>query len=98
MLDYSDVSKIVETSAKATLGDENVVRAFTEPGADSEGKDALRITIVVTPGAADRIKGADVMKMLLDVHNRFDSKKEERAPIIHYATEEELAAGDNPEC
>jgi len=98
MLDYPEVSRIVEASAKAVLGDENIVRALTEPGADSEGKDALRITIVVTLGAADQIKGADVMKMLLDIHNRLDSEKEERTPIIHYATEEELAAGDNPEC
>lgn len=98
MLDYPEVSRIVETLARATLGDANVIRAATEPGADSEGNDALRITIVLTPGAAERIRGDDVLRMLLEVNNRLYDEKEERTPIIHYATEEEIAAGDNPEC
>ncbi len=51
MLDYAKTSQVVEKAARSALGKKNVVRVFTESGADAEGHDALRITIVVTPDA-----------------------------------------------
>ncbi len=89
--------KIVETSAKRILGKENVVRVFTEPGTDSEGKDAMRITIVITPEAVTRIKGDALLDNLLEIHNRLSEAGEDRTPMVGYATEEELAEIDDPE-
>lgn len=98
MLDYPEVSRIVEAAAKSKVGRENIVRVFTAPGIDSDGKDALRITIVIAPGAADRIRGDDVLNMLVEMHNRLYEEHDERTPIIHYATEEELSVSDSSEC
>jgi hypothetical protein len=97
MLDYQEISQLVETSAKPILGQENVLRVFTEPGSDSEGKDAVRITIVITPDAVTSIKGDALLDNLLEIHNRLSEAGEARTPIVGYATEDELAEIDDPE-
>jgi hypothetical protein len=97
MLDYAEISQIVESSARPILGRENVVRVFSEPGMDSEGKDAVRITIVITPGAVARIKGDALLDNLVEIHKRLSEGGEERTPMVGYATEEELAEVDDPE-
>ena len=97
MLDYPEINEIMQRVAKSTLGRKNVVRTLTEPWSDSDGKDALRITIVFTEGAVDRIKGDALTDHLVEIHNQLYQMQDERTPIVEYATEEELAAVD-PEC
>ena len=98
MLDDAETTRMIEETAKSKLGRDNVVRVFAEPGSDWTGKDALRITIVITPGALDRITGDDLVDNLFAIHTSFYEAQDDRMPIIRYATEEELAAGDEPEC
>jgi hypothetical protein len=98
MLDDAQTTQMLEVIAKSKLGRENVVRVFTEPWSDLDGKDALRITIVITPGAVDRIKGDDLVDNLVDIRTRLYEAHDERTPFVTYATEEELAVGDDPEC
>jgi hypothetical protein len=97
MLNYDEISRLVEKTARTALGKKNVVRVFTRPGIDVEGKDALRITIVVTPDAVDNIDGDALLDNLLKVHEDFEHLGEERTPIVGYATEEELAEIGDPE-
>lgn len=96
-MDYGDVSKVVEKAAKSALGRKNVVRVFTEPSSDAEGRDALRITIVLVPGAVDRAEGDALLNNLLKIHDSLYELGEQRTPIVGYATEEELAEIGNPE-
>jgi hypothetical protein len=91
VLPYDEVSRIVEKTAKASFGKNNVVRAFTESGIDSEGEEALRITIVVTPDAVEKIDGDELLNNLLTIHDGLRQRGEERTPMVGYATEEELA-------
>lgn len=91
MLDYGDVGKLVEKVAKPALGRENVVRVFTEPGGDAEGMDGLRITIVMTPEAVEKIDGDTLLDNVLNVHEALERHGEERTPMIGYATGDELA-------
>ena len=98
MLDYPKINEVIEAVAKAKLGRKNVVRTFTEPWSDSDGKDALRITIVISEGAVDRLRGDKLGDNLLEIHNQLYQMQDARTPIVEYATEEELAAGDDPEC
>jgi hypothetical protein len=97
MLDDARTIRIIEEIAKSKLGRDNIVRVFTKPGVDSEGKDAVRITIVITPDAVTRIKGDALLDNLLEIHNRLSEAGEARTPIVGYATEEELAEIDDPE-
>jgi hypothetical protein len=97
MLDYAKTSEVAEKAAKSALGKKNVVRVFTEPGSDAEGRDALRITIVVTPDAVKTLEGDALLRNLLSIREGLWKQGEERTSIVSYATEEELAESDHPE-
>lgn len=82
--------RLVELAVKADLEAENVVRSETEPTTDSQGRDAHRVTVVITPGAAARLDGNTVIDFLLGLRSRLHEAGDDRMPIIEYATEAEL--------
>jgi hypothetical protein len=67
------------------------VDAATSEGIiNSLGDPALRITIVLAPGAAASISGEAVLKTLAQISDTLQEQGEERFPILHYATSDEL--------
>lgn len=98
MLDDIKKTQMLEEIAKEKLGRQNVVRVFIEPGVDLDGRDALEVTIVITPGAADRIRSDDLVDNIYEIHTRLHEADDERTPFVRYVTEEELATVDDPEC
>lgn len=58
----------------------------TEPAFDTEGKEALRITLVVTDEAAQSLTGKQLANLLMDVHDGLLREGDERFPLISYAT------------
>jgi|SRR6266568_4360549 len=96
MLASDQIDQIVHEVAKANLTPTNVDRVLSESAVDSQGNDALRITIVIPPDAVARIKGAAVVDTLVQIQNRLRDAGEERFPIVEYATQEELEdSGDS---
>ena len=53
----------------------------------------MRITIVIRPGAAAKIKGDAALDTLVQIQDRLRAAGEERFPIVEYATKEELEEG-----
>jgi len=98
MLTDAQIAERVEEIAKSKLGRDNIVRIFTEPGSGIDAEPLLVFTIVLSPGAVDRITGDDAVDNIVAIQNLFYELGEDRKPHLHYATEEELAAGDDPEC
>lgn len=96
MLAYDEISRIVEGVASPALGHDNVLRVFAEPGADADGNDIVRVTIVLAPGAVDRIEDDALAKTLVETNKRLREAGEERQSVVFYATEEELAASGDP--
>jgi hypothetical protein len=96
MLDMDTIRQFSTEIAKASFGPENVVRVESEPTTDSQGKEALDILIVITPGLEDNFTGDDVLDTLVQISDRLQRAGDERFPIISYATEEELADIDSP--
>jgi len=90
MLKNDDVVDIATRVAKAKLGEKNVLRVLSEAATDSEGQEALRITIVIGPKVAKRLKGDAVLDTLAEISSRLLKAGEGRFPIIEYATEAEL--------
>jgi hypothetical protein len=84
------VVRLIRQALVAELGDNIVERLEIEPTTDSQGREALKIAVVLTPGATDRIAGDAVLDALVSVQDRFREMREERIPIIEYATEAEL--------
>jgi hypothetical protein len=98
MLELSKVNEVVNKAASATLKRQaGVQRVFSEPASDSEGHEALRITIVLKRGSADKISGDMALDTLVRIEKALREAREDRFPIIDYVTEEELESSDDAE-
>jgi hypothetical protein len=95
-LDTTKVIQIARAAATTHLGKAAFSDVFSEPTTDSEGRDALRITIVVEPEAVDKIEGDAVLDTLVELHDNLREAGDERLPIVEYATEEELLDSGEP--
>lgn len=91
MLDDQSINVITLDIARPNLGESNVGRVIVEPATDSRGNEAVRITVVLQPGAVERITGDQALGFLGGLHDQLWQRGEERSPIVSYATEEELA-------
>jgi hypothetical protein len=96
MLDMETIKQFSTEIAKANFGAENIVRVESEPTVDSQGEEALDILIVVAPGVPDAFTGDDIVGTLVQINDRLMEAGDDRLPLIHYATEEELADVDSP--
>jgi RecB family exonuclease len=93
MLNEDKIREIAREVASANLASVNVTSVSSSPTIDSEGHDALRITIVLKSGSESRISGNAALGTLVGIRDRLRRAGEERLAIIEYATKEELEAG-----
>jgi proline racemase len=84
-------SKLIRQALVGELGNNNVVRVEFVTTTDSRGRDALKVTVVISPGATERLKNGATLDALVSLRARLHEMREERIPVIEYATEEELA-------
>ncbi len=89
MLDTSRIIELAEQAARKWIA---VERVLVEPTVDSQGEEALRVTLVLDPQAVERVTGDQALDVLVDINEALQNAGEERLPIIFYATEEELRA------
>jgi len=90
MLESEKINGIVKEVAVANLTPSVVRYVTSEPTTDSQGDEALRITIVIAPGAAETVSGDAVLDTLVMSLDRLREAGEDRLPIIQYAAEDEL--------
>ena len=81
---------LLRQAATKELGSNNVLRVFSEPAIDSNGHEALRITVVIADGTTGRVANNSVLNAVVGLRERLREMRDERVPIIEYATEEEL--------
>ena len=93
MLNERKIQKIAQEVARAKLSSANISSVSSSTAIDSEGNEALRITIVIKPGSESRIKGDDTLDTLVGIQQRLRREGEDRFAIVEYATKEELEAG-----
>ena len=70
MLANDQILTIARDVATANLTSSSVSNVITEPTIDSEGREALRITIVLEPGATARITGDATLDTLVQIQDR----------------------------
>jgi hypothetical protein len=95
MLEREKIDQIAKDVAAANLGTANVAQVNSELMADSEGREALRITIVIPEQALKKISGDAALSALVDMQKRLHNAGEERFAILECATPEELSASDD---
>jgi hypothetical protein len=83
--------RLVQQAIVDEIGKENVVRVEHEPTTDSQGREAIKITVVLTPGAVQRLDDGAVLDALVSLNLRLREMREDRIPIVEYATEVELS-------
>lgn len=87
-----DTQTVVDIAGKVAqqVAAADFERVVTEPATDSEGKEALRIIVVLKPEASERFNGDRALDLLVGVQRELLRQGEQRLPIIEYATESEL--------
>lgn len=83
--------RLIEQPLVTALGRDNVIRVDYQPTADSLGQSALKITVILAPGALDRIADGAPLDALGKLRERLSQMRDDRTPIVEYATEAELA-------
>jgi hypothetical protein len=95
MLDENKIRQIAREVAVANLSGAIFTSVTSSTTVDSEGHEALRITIVIKPGTASKIEGDAALDTLVQIQDRLRKEGEERFPIVEYATAEVLSeSGD----
>lgn len=82
--------RLIEQPFVAEFGRRNVVRVDTEPAVDSQGRNALRITVVIAPTAVEALSTGAPLDASVRLKQRLGQMPIEYTPIIEYVTEAEL--------
>jgi len=88
--------RLIQQALAAELGNNNVVRVDYEPATDSQGRGALKITVVIAADAIKRLRNGAALNALVRLQERLREMGERRTPIIQYATEAELQQDGGP--
>lgn len=86
-------NRLIRQALETELGGENVVRLRLEPAADSQGRRALRITVVIPPEATKKLRKGAALDALVTLRQRLADMRDDRTPMVEYATEAELQDG-----
>lgn len=92
MLDFLAIERIASRAAKDRIPGGALERVLIAPTTDSEGKDALRITMVIRPEAVKVITGDSALDLLVELQQELSKMHEERFPIVEFSTQDELNA------
>jgi hypothetical protein len=90
MLEDKKIAELAQQTASANLGVQAFESVRTEPVIDSEGRDALRITIVIKPGRIEGLSGSKLLNTLYQIQYQLSLAGEERLAIVNYSTKKEL--------
>ncbi|GJE60805.1 hypothetical protein [Methylobacterium trifolii] len=91
MASLRESSDLARKAANVSLGHETVVEAYGEATEDSEGKDAIRIVLVIPPQRAGELTGDQFLEVIGRIRRELSDAGETRTPIIQYATTDDLA-------
>lgn len=97
MLDNTKIAEIARDIVTANLSRSvTVIDVTAAPRIDSEGRDALRITIVLRPVNNAKIGGEAALDTLVQIHEQLQAAGDDRFPLLEYSTENEaVAVGDS---
>jgi hypothetical protein len=91
MMDEKTIESIARQVATANLGIASIDRIIPPKEIiDSEGREALQIVIVLTPGSTDTLKGSEFLNTMVEIHDLLQKAGEKRFPFVKYADKNEL--------
>jgi hypothetical protein len=97
MIELARVDEIAGKAAAATLKKTGISRVFSAPIVDLDGKEALSVTVVLKSGTSAKVKGDAAFDTIVRIGQDLSLAGDDRLAVVHFATEEELAAIGDPE-
>jgi hypothetical protein len=98
MLDLKEAHKVIDKAATTILKKVGVRRVLTERRADSDGNEALAVTVVIKRGRIDKLSGELSTKALLKIWDALEDSGDDRIPLISFTPEEEMESSDDTDC
>lgn len=86
MLADPQVQNLMREVAAGVFPAQQLLEVRSEPSFDEDGREALRITLVLTDEIAQALTGEQLTSLLVDVHHALLREGDERFPVIYYAT------------
>ncbi|HJT40330.1 MAG TPA: hypothetical protein VJ762_08375 [Sphingobium sp.] len=91
MLNDLNLRQLLRDVLHQRLPNVDLQEILTEQVIDSEGKDALRITLVIPDESVDAITGNQALDLIVDVQKGLSAQGDDRLAVIRYATPADLA-------
>lgn len=95
MLNAAEIGEIAKKVATEHLSPGVVDAVSSEETIDSQGRDALRITITLKAKTANTLTGDGVLGTLVAIQSRLAEKGDDRLPIVEYEEIGELTEADD---
>ena len=95
MLSSAEIGQIAKQEAVQHLPPEAIDGVSSQDTLDSEGRDAVRITITLKAKVAQQLKGDDVLDTLVAIRSRLAEAGESRLSIVEYEETGEAVEADD---
>ena len=95
MLSAAEIGKIAKEVAAKRFPPGAIDDVSSQETVDSEGHDALRITITLKPKIAEQLQGDDVLDTLVDIQSQLANRGENRLSIVEYQEAGEVLEADD---
>ena len=95
MLNDPQLQTLMTEIVNGRLPKVQLQQVMTDTFTDSEGEDALRITLVLAPDSVRELTGDEMLRLLVEVQHSLRREGEDRFAIIDYATEDDLREEEN---
>ncbi len=89
-IELSRVDEIVMRAASSAFRNKRVHRVFSEPSTDSDGEEALSVTVVLDDNVDGTKSGDAALKTILGIQQQLQAAGEDRLAIVSFAKEHEL--------
>lgn len=94
MLEDPQVQELTRQITAEVMPSSGLVEIMSEPMIDFDGREVLRITLVLTDEAAKTFSGDQALTLLNELRDSLLREGDERFPLIYYMTESDRAEGD----
>lgn len=95
VLSSTQVEQIAQEVATEHLSPGVIDAVSSEETVDSQGRDAVRITITLKAETAKTLTGDGVLDTLVAIQTRLAEKGDQRLPIVEYEEVGELSEADD---
>ncbi|HVZ89996.1 MAG TPA: hypothetical protein VHG72_23750 [Polyangia bacterium] len=94
-MNSAEIDEIAKTVAIQHLSPDAVDDVISQETVDSQGRDAVRITIKLKARVAQKLNGDDVLDTLVAIQTQLARRGEERLSIVEYEEAGETSEADD---